>query len=68
MLIGKLGKGDFESPSLCISIWDHSEVGERAPVHLSALGKVILAFLEESKLESVLKELTLVQNTRDTFC
>ncbi|TDL91749.1 hypothetical protein E2R55_01300 [Vibrio vulnificus] len=50
------------------SISDHSEVEERAPVHLSALGKVILAFLEESKLESVLKELTLVQNTRNTFC
>ncbi|MGZ9818066.1 IclR family transcriptional regulator domain-containing protein [Peribacillus simplex] len=37
-------------------------------MHLSALGKVILAFLEESKLESVLKKLTLVQNNRNTFC
>jgi len=45
----------------------HSEVGDRAPVHLSALGKVILAFLDKSKLEGVLKELTLVQNTKNTF-
>lgn len=45
----------------------HSEVGNRAPVHLSALGKVILAFLDERKLEEVLKELKLVQKTRNTF-
>lgn len=45
----------------------HSEVGDRAPVHLSALGKVILAFLDKTKLEGILKELTLVQNTKNTF-
>ncbi|MGG1483156.1 IclR family transcriptional regulator [Peribacillus castrilensis] len=45
----------------------HSEVGDRAPVHLSALGKVILAFLDKTKLERILKELTLVQNTKNTF-
>ncbi|MGW8426196.1 IclR family transcriptional regulator [Peribacillus simplex] len=45
----------------------HSEVGDRAPVHLSALGKVILAFLDKAKLDGILKELTLVQNTKNTF-
>ncbi|MDQ0272888.1 IclR family transcriptional regulator [Cytobacillus purgationiresistens] len=45
----------------------HSEVGERTPVHLSALGKVILAFLDKTNLERILKELILVQNTKNTF-
>ncbi|SMD41298.1 IclR family transcriptional regulator [Bacillus sp. JKS001846] len=45
----------------------HSKVGDRAPVHLSALGKVILAFLDKTKLEGILKELSLVQNTKNTF-
>ncbi|ASS92545.1 IclR family transcriptional regulator [Peribacillus simplex] len=45
----------------------HSEVGDRSPVHLSALGKVILAFLDKTKLDGILKELTLVQNTKNTF-
>ncbi|QUG41751.1 IclR family transcriptional regulator [Psychrobacillus sp. INOP01] len=45
----------------------HSEVGDRAPVHLSALGKVILAFSDETKLVGILNELTLVQNTKNTF-
>ncbi|MED1017037.1 IclR family transcriptional regulator [Bacillus atrophaeus] len=45
----------------------HTEVGDQAPVHLSALGKVILAFLDKTKLEGILKELTLVQSTKNTF-
>ncbi|MFF2853553.1 IclR family transcriptional regulator [Peribacillus sp. NPDC058002] len=49
------------------SIRAHSEVGERSPVHLSALGKVILAFLEKTQLEKILNELILVKNTNNTF-
>jgi len=49
------------------SIRTHSEVGDYAPVHLSALGKVILAFLNEKQLDSVLKELPLLQKTENTF-
>lgn len=45
----------------------HSEVGDRAPVHLSALGKAILAFLDPLSLEHVLRDLTLVQKTKNTF-
>ncbi|WP_141433884.1 IclR family transcriptional regulator [Bacillus sp. 03113] len=44
-----------------------SEVGERAPAHLNALGKVIMAFLEEHKCESLLKQLILIQKTENTF-
>jgi len=49
------------------SIRAHSEVGDQAPVHLSALGKVILAFLDEKKLEGVLKDLELIQQTKNSF-
>ncbi|MFT8321927.1 MAG: IclR family transcriptional regulator [Bacillus sp. (in: firmicutes)] len=49
------------------SIRSHSEVGESAPAHLSALGKVIMAFLNVDHREGLVKELKLVQNTKNTF-
>lgn len=49
------------------AVRSHSEVGERAPAHLSALGKVILAFLNNHERESIIKQLTLVRKTEKTF-
>ncbi|MBP3041262.1 IclR family transcriptional regulator [Bacillaceae bacterium Marseille-Q3522] len=49
------------------SVRSHSEVGERAPAHLSALGKVIIAFLADRERESLLRQLTFVQKTANTF-
>ncbi|WP_214742963.1 MULTISPECIES: IclR family transcriptional regulator [unclassified Exiguobacterium] len=49
------------------SIRSHTEVGERSPAHQSALGKAILAFLDESSLQRVMTELELVQKTAHTF-
>lgn len=44
-----------------------SEVGERSPAHLSAIGKVIMAFLNEDDRENLVNQLKLVQNTRNSF-
>lgn len=49
------------------SMRSHSEVGEKAPAHLSALGKVIMAFLREQDRETLVKELKLIQKTKNTF-
>ncbi|MBN8233790.1 IclR family transcriptional regulator [Halobacillus kuroshimensis] len=49
------------------SIRAHSRVGDRSPVHLSALGKVMLAFLGEEQQSRVLEELKLTPNTDRTF-
>ncbi|WP_081754937.1 IclR family transcriptional regulator [Paenibacillus durus] len=45
----------------------HSKVGDYAYVHLSAFGKVILAHLDEGKRETVLNNITLQKNTKNTF-
>ncbi|MFD2615919.1 IclR family transcriptional regulator [Terrilactibacillus laevilacticus] len=48
-----------------------SKIGESAPAHLSALGKVIMAFLNEHDRErlheSLVNQLNLVQKTKNTF-
>lgn len=49
------------------SMRSHSEVGESSPAHLNALGKVIIAFLNDPGRESLLKQLKLVQKTEHTF-
>jgi IclR family KDG regulon transcriptional repressor len=43
------------------------EVGNRSKVHLSALGKVILAYLEEEELNAILDEMALEPATANTF-
>ncbi|OUB27345.1 hypothetical protein BK708_14165 [Bacillus thuringiensis serovar yunnanensis] len=45
----------------------HSEVGASSPAHLSALGKVIMAFLNEQERENLIKKLNLIQKTEHTF-
>lgn len=45
----------------------HTQVGDRFLVHQSALGKVILAFLEENRLRSILANLELQARTDRTF-
>ncbi|WP_243388009.1 IclR family transcriptional regulator [Bacillus kexueae] len=45
----------------------HSNIGDRSPVHLSALGKVMLAFLDEKSRDDLLGRLSLTQNTSHTF-
>ncbi|MCQ2009625.1 MAG: IclR family transcriptional regulator [Sporolactobacillus sp.] len=49
------------------AIRSHSEIGDRAPAHLSALGKAILAFLNDHERESLFRQLTLVRKTEKTF-
>lgn len=44
-----------------------SELGESSPAHLSALGKVIMAFLNENDRESLVTQLRLVQQTKNSF-
>lgn len=43
------------------------EVGNRVKLHLSALGKVILAYLNDEKLKTVLSQLSLAPATENTF-
>lgn len=43
------------------------EVGNRVKLHLSALGKVILAYLNNEELKTVLSELSLAPATENTF-
>lgn len=43
------------------------EIGNRSKVHLSDLGKVILAHMEEEKLNSLLDRLALEPATENTF-
>lgn len=43
------------------------QVGDRVPVHCTASGKCILAFLDDSELENVLHELDLTPFTRKTI-
>lgn len=45
----------------------HTQVGDRFLAHQSALGKVILAFLEENRLRSILANLELQARTDRTF-
>ncbi|AZB41970.1 IclR family transcriptional regulator [Bacillus sp. FJAT-42376] len=49
------------------SIRAHSEVGDRMPAHHSALGKVILAFLNDSEQRQVLQDIKLNPHTENTF-
>ncbi|MFT8321928.1 MAG: IclR family transcriptional regulator [Bacillus sp. (in: firmicutes)] len=49
------------------SLTPNSNVGETAPVHLSALGKAIVSFLETTEREKIIRELKLVQSTKHTF-
>ncbi len=49
------------------SVRSHTQVGERSPAHLSALGKVILAFLGEQGRGKVINQLKLTQKTENTF-
>lgn len=46
---------------------DQNEVGNRSKLHLSALGKVILAHLDEDALEAILSKLALEPATENTF-
>jgi IclR family KDG regulon transcriptional repressor len=43
------------------------EIGAHAPAHLNALGKVIMAFLDENDRENLVKQLILDQKTTNTF-
>ena len=43
------------------------EIGNRSKLHQSALGKVILAHLEDEELTSILKKLSLEPATENTF-
>ena len=45
----------------------HEEIGNRSKLHQSALGKVILANLENEELTSILKKLSLERATNNTF-
>ena len=45
----------------------HEEIGNRSKLHQSALGKVILANLENEELTSILKKLSLERATDNTF-
>src|SRR5690554_2346940 len=44
-----------------------SEVGLKIPLHSSASGKLILAYLDERELEKVLKEIKLEKYTENTL-
>lgn len=46
---------------------DHSEIGERSPSYISALGKVILANLEPEERDKVVASLPFNQATDNTF-
>lgn len=49
------------------SLKTQSEVGESSPAHLSAIGKAIMAFLNQSKREELVDQLQLIQNTKNSF-
>jgi DNA-binding IclR family transcriptional regulator len=45
----------------------HHKIGDRLPVHCTCMGKSILAFLPESKLEDVLREIRFTRRTPHTI-
>jgi len=45
----------------------NSPTGTRAPAHCTALGKVLFAYLEEEKLEALLKKAVLKRMTKNTI-
>ncbi|SHJ54900.1 transcriptional regulator, IclR family [Anaerobranca californiensis DSM 14826] len=45
----------------------YSQIGKRAPVHCTALGKVILAYSDEKKVESILMHSKLKRYTNNTI-
>ena len=47
---------------------DHSAIGERVPLHCTALGKAKLAYLPESEIDAIIDEIGLVRFTPNTIC
>ncbi|NLJ80966.1 MAG: IclR family transcriptional regulator [Firmicutes bacterium] len=44
-----------------------ARIGQRMPLHATALGKVLLAYQQGNRLESLLKSLDLTKHTQDTI-
>lgn len=68
--LGKMDDTDLVMTQVLHAPFLHShdeEVGNRSKVHLSALGKVILAHLEEAKLNRLLDKMSLEPATANTF-
>ena len=68
--LGKLDGIDLVMTQVLHAPFEHSaddEMGNRSKVHLSALGKVILAHLDGGKLEALLDKMSLEPATVNTF-
>lgn len=68
--LGKIDNTDLVMTQVLHAPFEHSaeeELGNRSKVHLSALGKVILAYLEEAKLNTLLDKMSLEPATANTF-
>ncbi|RDW19814.1 IclR family transcriptional regulator [Oceanobacillus chungangensis] len=68
--IGKVDGTDLVMTQVLHSPFQESadeEIGNRSKLHQSALGKVILANLDEESLESILDKLSLERATKNTF-
>lgn len=68
--LGKLDDTDLVMTQVLHAPFKHSadeEMGNRSKVHLSALGKVILAHLDEGKLNAFLDKMSLEPATANTF-
>lgn len=68
--LGKMDGTDLVMTQVLHAPFKHTaeeEVGNRSKMHLSALGKVILAHLEEEKLNQLLDQMSLEPATANTF-
>lgn len=68
--LGKMDGTDLvmtQVPHEPYEITAQDEIGNRVHLHLSALGKVILAYLDDKELKAVLSKLSLAPATENTF-
>lgn len=68
--LGKMDETDLVMTQVLHAPFLHSadeEIGNRSKVHLSALGKVILAHLKEEELNELLNRMSLEPATENTF-
>ena len=68
--LGKVDGTDLVMTQVLHAPFEHSadeEMGNRSKLHQSALGKVILAHLDEEKLDTLLDKMSLEPATENTF-